>query len=106
MNSLLCSKKFTSSYSKKITLLSIALFFTVCAFAQNGIIKGSVQTSDGKPAEFVNIAVQGTNKGATVNKSGNYTISIKPGAYVIIATYTGFNPEKKAVELKAGETVN
>jgi hypothetical protein len=33
------------------------------SIAQTAILKGQVKTQEGKPAEFVNVILRGTNKG-------------------------------------------
>lgn len=96
MNSLLCSKKFY------FTLFF--LFSSIIVFAQNGAIRGTVKTSDGKPAEFVTIGIQGTNKGTSVNQKGSYQLNhIAEGSYTLTASFVGLMPQSKAVEVKAGE---
>lgn len=98
MNSLLCSKKFYFTF--------LFLSFSVFCFAQNGNIQGTVKTADGKPAEFVNISLQGTDKGTTVKKSGHYSLTnIQPGSYTIVASFIGFSTQTKQITLKAGETI-
>lgn len=81
------------------------LLFVFCASAQTATIRGSIKTSDGKPAELVNIVVKGTGKGAVSNKEGAYRISdIKPGSYTVEVSLTGLVPQSKKLELKNGET--
>jgi iron complex outermembrane receptor protein len=102
----LCNNNFTLISLKKIYLSFLLSFFAAIAFAQTGAISGTVKTSDGKPAEFVNIALQGTTKGATVKSSGHYSISnIKPGSYRLVASFIGLVTQSKPVEIKAGEVV-
>jgi iron complex outermembrane receptor protein len=85
-------------------LLMMFLVHTSYAQQQNGSIKGIVKTSDGKPAEFVNIALQGTAKGATVSQSGHYAVNnIKPGNYQLVASFIGLVTQTRQVEVKAGE---
>jgi iron complex outermembrane receptor protein len=112
MNSLLlCSNTSTFNRLKKTTKwLSpvILLLFVHFAYAQQqtGSIKGIVKTSDNKPAEFVNITLQGTTKGVTVSKSGHYSINnIKPGSYQLVASFISLRTQSKPVEIKAGETL-
>lgn len=98
MYSFLCSKKFT--------FLFISLFTIQISFAQTGTIKGSVQTADGKPAEFVNITLQGTTKGTTVNKNGHYSITnITPGSYTLIASFTGLVTQTRQINITAANAV-
>lgn len=115
MNSLLCSDTFTPpSFKNKFPyhpafkwLLSLAILLSAqFTYAQqSGSVIGTVQTVDGKPAEFVNLALQGTAKGATANKAGHYTIhNIKPGSYQLVASFIGLATQTQTVEVKAGET--
>lgn len=87
----------------------ITAFFLLTAFvakAQTGTIKGTVSTSDGKPAEFVNVILEKSNKGQTVNQSGTFVFNnIPAGSYTITASYTGLLQQKKEVTVTAGQTV-
>lgn len=77
---------------------------TVCA--QNGSIKGTIQTSDGKPAESVTVALKGSTKGAIADKSGHYEIkNIVPGKYILSTSYIGLETKEMAVEVTAGNSV-
>ena len=106
MNSLLCSNRTTSISFKKIYLTFLSLFLSGIVFAQTGAIQGTVKTADGKPAEFVNITLQGTPKGTNVKQSGAYSLNnIKSGSYTLVASFVGLITESKAIEVKAGETL-
>lgn len=89
-------------------LKSLTLLFSILsiqAFAQTGTIKGTVTTSDGKPAEFVNVVLEKTTRTTVVNESGSYTISKVPaGTYILIASFTGLGMQKRTVTVTAGET--
>jgi len=86
----------------------LTLFFclsTLYSHAQNGSITGTVTTSDGQPAEFVNIVLEKTTKGTVVNEAGHYLISKVPaGSYTITASFTGLITQKGIVTVTAGET--
>lgn len=98
MNSLLCSKRLYA------TLL--LLFSATIVLAQTGTIKGTVKTSDGQPAEFVTITLQGTNKGASVGLKGHYQINkVNAGSYTLTASFIGLVPQSKQIEVKANEIV-
>ncbi|EHQ28679.1 TonB-dependent receptor [Mucilaginibacter paludis] len=98
MNSLLCSKKF---YFTILLFISSA----VASAQQTGAIKGTVKTSDGRPAEFVSIALSGIAKGATVNPKGTYQINRVPtGTYTLTASFIGLATQRKMVEVTAGKT--
>ena len=49
------------------------MLFTTTSFAQQGSIKGTVQTSDNKPAEGVSISVKGINRTTIADNNGVFT---------------------------------
>ncbi len=82
------------------------LLLAIHLIAQTGTIKGKVSTKDGKPAEFVNVFLLGTQKGAIVDKEGSYVIeNVKHGSYTIVASFTGVNTQSKTVAVENGKTV-
>ena len=87
-------------------LLFILLFFiSTQIMAQTGTIKGSVLTKDSKAAEFVNLILTGTQKGATAQHDGSYTISgVKPGTYTLKASFVGLETQSKTVVVEANKT--
>lgn len=90
------------------TVMSLLLvLFSFSAISQNkkdGDIKGTVKTSDGKPAEFVNIGIKGV-KGAIVDAKGNYQIrNIAPGTYTLVASYVGLGSQSRQVVVIANKT--
>lgn len=89
----------------KITLASLLLIVGVSLFAQTGSLQGIIKTSDGVPAEFVNIGLKGSNKSAVASAKGEYIIkNIEPGSYILVATFVGLETKETAVEVKANET--
>lgn len=94
-----------SKFIKTGILLFISSLQVV--FAQSGIIKGKITTSDGKAAEFVNVILKGTTKGTVADVEGNYEIkNIKEGSYTIQATFVGLKTASKKVTIENGQTVN
>lgn len=99
--------------SKRKTTFKLLLAFCLVishltSFAQQGagsaIVKGSVKTKDGKPAEFVTVTIKG-NKAAQVDAKGNYLIKeLKSGSYTLIASYVGLGQQERQITLKDGET--
>src|SRR5882724_7510803 len=93
---------------------SILLFFifsftlSVTAYSQhNGTIKGIIKTADGSPAEFINIVLKGTNKGATTNSNGEFEIKhATPGTHSLIISFIGLEPKELAIDVKAGEVTS
>jgi iron complex outermembrane recepter protein len=80
---------------------------TICEIlAQNGTIKGKIQSSDGTPAEYVNVMLVGTNKGSSADVEGNYKISnIKAGSYTIQTSFVGFKTATKKITIADNETL-
>ncbi len=73
---------------------------------KTGTIKGKVTTTDGQPAAFVNISLQGTAKGTLTTESGSFTIHhVKAGTYTLLISHTGLQSLEKTVNITEGETV-
>lgn len=82
---------------KKVLFFALLLISSL-TYAETGVVEGKVITRDGKPAEFVNMIVVGTNKGATVQKDGTYTIDdLKPGIYTLKASFVGLATQSKQI---------
>ena len=83
------------------------LLLAINAFAQKneyGSIKGVVSTSDGKPAGSVTVAIKNTKIGTITNDDGSFEFKkIKPGTYVIILSFVGFESKEISIDVKAGE---
>ncbi len=93
---------------KYVLILGLLLAFIPLIEAQKnhmGVIKGRVYNAiNNEPIMFVNVAVQGTNIGATTDLDGNYTIAgLKPGMYNVQVTYIGFD-DKTLYEIQVNNT--
>ncbi len=88
----------------RLFLLATLVLAASFAFSQNGSIKGTIKTSDGKPAEAVSISLKGTSKGSIAGKNGNYEIkNINPGQYILQVSYVGTVTNEQPVTISAGE---
>ncbi|HVU58288.1 MAG TPA: TonB-dependent receptor [Puia sp.] len=86
-------------------ILFIGFSLAVRAQQPGASITGTVRTVDGKPAEFVNITLQGTPRGAIVNGKGHFRLgNIAPGTYTLVASFTGLTTQSRQITLAAGET--
>ncbi len=89
---------------RKILLL---LLIGHLAIAQNAVIQGKIATSDGQPAEFVNVILKGTNKGTTTDLEGKFEIpGLKAGSYEVQASFIGLKAETQKVTLSYSQTLN
>lgn len=90
----------------KSVLIAIALLIGIRTFAQKGGINGIVKTSDGMPAEFVNIGLKGTAYGTVANYKGEYELkSIPEGNYILLTSFVGLETKETSVEIKANEII-
>ncbi len=90
----------------KILVLCIAIVTPTLTFAQqNAIIKGTVKTSDGQPAEAVSIGIKGTSTGTISNRTGNFQFKVKPGNYIIAVSAIGLSKDEKGVTVAEGSTI-
>jgi hypothetical protein len=89
---------------KKITASVFALFITLIAVAQNATLTGVIKDENGKPIEFVTVAVEGTGIGSTSLPDGSYELSLPDGErQTIVFDNVGFFTEKKSITLSANE---
>jgi iron complex outermembrane receptor protein len=71
-----------------------------------GTITGTITTADGQTVPGVTISLKGdgVNAGTVTNDAGKFTFNkIKPGSYIIKATFVGLAPEEKNIELVDGQ---
>jgi iron complex outermembrane receptor protein len=98
--SLIHKSDFTSSF------ILVFLFISTLAWSQNATLKGRITTNDGKAAEFVNVILKGTSKGAVADAEGHYELTnIKPGNYTLQASFVGLTPLSKKITLTAGQVL-
>lgn len=89
----------------KLYFFIFSLLATTSVFGQGtGSIQGTIKTSDGSPAEYVNIQVESTSRGAVADRNGNFEIrNLKPGTYNLVASYVGLESQKQFVDIRSGE---
>ena len=85
----------------------LLLFFTSVALAQQtSTIKGTVTTSDGKPAPFISVGLKGKGIGNTTAEDGTYTLDrVKPGTYIIRTSGVGLISEEKSILISSGQSL-
>ncbi|PSR53972.1 TonB-dependent siderophore receptor [Adhaeribacter arboris] len=96
-----------------VVLLSFIQKFTATAqefaylgeSAGNGVIKGSITSTDGNPVGFVSVFIKGTNKGAITTEDGKFYIkNIKEGSYTLVASFIGLQAQEMPVAVTNNET--
>lgn len=87
------------------TILLLSLFSWTAWGQSAGSLHGTVKTSDGNPAQYVNISIEGSLKGTVADHEGNYQIkNLQPGHYTVVASYLGLETQQKQVDIRSGET--
>jgi iron complex outermembrane recepter protein len=90
--------------STRAFLTACFVLIQVVVLAQSGSLKGTIKTSDGKPAEAVTITLKETPYFAIADGKGEYEIKkIKPGSYTLVASFTGLETKELPVEVKASQ---
>lgn len=86
-------------------LTAVMLLINTLAFAQqSGTIKGTITTSDGKPAAYISVGLKGKAQGNVTNEKGLYEIlHVKPGTYTLRVSAVGMQNLEKTITLQAGE---
>src|SRR5687767_10648699 len=91
---------------KNVLLFPVFLFFTSTLFAQeNFYVSGTVVDSATKePLAGASVFCQNTTQGTATNKDGNFSMSLKPGGYDVIITFTGYHSKLIPVNQHSGST--
>ena len=90
----------------KLSLVFITLLYFGLAelSAQNASIKGQV-TSDGLPLSFVNVFIEGSQKGVVTDSLGKYELKgLTPGNYTVHFSFVGFVSETRKLSLQPNES--
>jgi iron complex outermembrane receptor protein len=94
-----------TSFLKHITSCILIALLPTHLLAQGGLIKGTVQTSDGQPASYVSVFLkENPHKGTTTATDGTFHIrNIKDGDYTLITSFVGFQTIEKSVHVVTGQ---
>jgi len=109
----LCAKlkNTTKEHTMKIKLLFITLLLSTLGFAQSkSTISGTITDKDlnNESLPFATVTVKGTNTSKQSDIDGKYTIDVKPGSYVLVFSFLGYESQEEKITIAAGEkkTVN
>jgi iron complex outermembrane recepter protein len=79
---------------------------TISIFGQAASIIGTVKTSDGKPAPFVNITIKESKQTIMADENGAFKINTdKECTCSIIVSYVGLKTQEKKITIRNGENV-
>lgn len=89
---------------KTLFLLLLIGIFSMCVFAQNGTIKGTVTNSDGKAVVGATVALEGTDNKTLTAADGTFTLnSVATGEYNLIVTSNEYLPNSQVISVVNGE---
>lgn len=92
---------------KKLYVLFVLSFVSLCMFGQNTTIKGFVKDSvSGEPLPYVSILFVGTTSGTTTNESGQFSYSVKTSSNEVEFSYMGYHTKKVKVVKGKTNTLN
>jgi iron complex outermembrane receptor protein len=91
---------------KALTLLVFLLISSANLVAQNGTVSGTVRDAGGSLLSNASVVVQGGKTGTRSDADGKFSLSLAPGTYVLIASYTGKSLDQKTVKITAGEAAS
>lgn len=86
-----------------MTLLAVALFATVTAFAQ-GVVQGKVTDDKGLPIPGASVFIKGTTSGTTTGDDGTFSINVTAKKTVIQVSVVNFATQSFTVS--PGQTLN
>ena len=93
---------------KNVFFLFLTLSFITISQAQTIVVKGTVITSDGKPAAQVNVQLTETKQTIATNATGTYQfLNLQPGKYNLVVSYVGLTTQVKhfTVSMESDEQV-
>jgi len=96
------------SPSSIVTTLAVAVAALVLAgpvrAQQQATVRGTVTDQAGAAVTSASVRVVGTQKGAIVDESGHFALTLAPGTYRIEARALGYRRTVQSVTLQAGES--
>ncbi|MEM9527507.1 MAG: TonB-dependent receptor [Bacteroidota bacterium] len=93
----------------KILLLAAFSFVIMGSLAAQTrvTVKGYVRDADnGETLIGATVYLDGTTKGTTTNEYGFYSLTVDPGTYTLVASYLGYEDQRKEMELIGNFTVD
>lgn len=84
-----------------------AVFGFFDALAQElAILSGKITSSDGHPVAQASLAIEGISYGTYSNDNGSYRLELPEGTYTVVASFIGYESQKKSVRLTGKKTVD
>lgn len=87
------------------------LLFAVLGFSEGlaqqlVTLSGKITSADGLPVAQATLAVEGTSYGTYSDDNGNYSLGLPQGTYTVVASFIGYESQKRSVSLTGKKTVD
>lgn len=90
-----------------VFIFFLAVFGFSDALAQElAILSGKITSSDGHPVAQASLAIEGTSYGTYSNDNGSYRLELPEGTYTVVASFIGYESQKKSVRLTGKKTMD
>jgi len=91
----------------RVTFFILMLLTSLATFAQKGTVSGTLTDKDlqNEPLPFASVSLKGTTIGVSTDNDGKYSLSAKPGDYVLVLSFVGYQTVEVPITLKADETI-
>jgi len=84
----------------------LILLFSICVIASTAIfsqtITGVVTDENHKALKTANVLVKGISAGVSTDANGSFSLNLKPGNYVLVVSYMGYETTEVTAEAKQG----
>jgi len=87
--------KYFNNSIKRFALACFFLLISQITFGQ--YIKGTIKDKNGGPLPFASIYIKNSTTGASSNLKGEYFLENKPGTYIIVYSFVGYETVEKEV---------
>ena len=92
---------------KAALLMLVACCVAGITCAQTGAIRGTVSSSDGKPAVAVTVHLKNTQQSTMTGEDGTFVLrNVSPGSQEIEVSLVGYEPVSKTVTVESGRTAH
>ncbi|WP_116107801.1 TonB-dependent receptor [Lewinella sp. IMCC34191] len=85
--------------------LAFFVLYNSLSLAQNYPLSVSILTESGSTMPYVNVQIEGTEKGGTTDEAGKVNFTLSEGRYAVLATYVGYAPARISVRVPEEGTV-
>ena len=91
--------------NKRILLPIIFILLSICLFAQDITISGTIKDEKKRPMPGANVMVKGTAIGTTTDDAGKYSINVPKESKTLVISYLGYDNQEFAIKTNAATYV-